>query len=132
VQALEPTETLGLAQAQLTELRRAHPTIDKFVIDVLLADVRRVDTLLLEALYVPVEMRVLRRLIDLTTLYGRDRAADGTVEITLTQQDLASMAGTSRSTANRVLRELEEAGAVQLSRNRIRVLDEASLHKLNA
>jgi CRP-like cAMP-binding protein len=129
VLALEPTETLAIDRVAFQALRRAHPTIDQFVIDVLLADVRRVDTLLLEALFAPVEHRLLRRLIDLTVLYGRDGDVGGPVEIALTQQDLASLAGTSRATANRVLRELEVAGILRLTRNRIHVVDVATLRK---
>ena len=72
VQALEPTETLSVSRVQFQALRRAHPTIDSFVIDVLLADVRRVNTLLLEALFAPVEQRLLRRLLDLAVVYGGD------------------------------------------------------------
>jgi len=128
VEALEPTETLSISQAQFQALRRAHPTIDQFVIDVLLAAVQRVDRLLLEALYDPVELRLLRRLLDLTRVYALDEH-DATVQIALTQQDLASMAGTSRSTANQVLRQLEEAGVVRLSRNRIHVLDRVALQQ---
>ena len=108
--------------------RRAHPTVDQFVIDVLLAAVQRVDRLLLDALYVPVEERVRSRLLDLTRVYARDQP-EGTVEIALTQQDLASMAGTSRTTTNRVLRQLEQAGVVRLSRNRIHVLDQVALQQ---
>lgn len=128
VQALEPTETLAISRAQFQSLRRAHPTIDSFVIDVLLADVLRVNTLLLEALFAPVEQRLLRRLVDLCGVYGTG-AVNGPVHIALTQQDLASLAGTSRATANRVLRELEDAGAVELTRNRIHVLDLPALRR---
>jgi CRP-like cAMP-binding protein len=49
--------------------------------------------------------------------------------VALTQDDLASLAGTSRATVNRVLRQAEEAGAVSLSRGRIRVTDRAMLTK---
>ena len=49
--------------------------------------------------------------------------------IPLTQEQLAEMAGTSRATVNRVLRQAEEAGAVSLSRGRIRVTDRALLVK---
>ena len=63
----------------------------------------RQNELLLEALYVPVERRVLRRLAELSALYaGRDSM------IPLTQEQLAEMAGTSRATVNRVLREEQE------------------------
>jgi CRP-like cAMP-binding protein len=129
VAALEPTETLSLDRTQFMALRKAYPHIDQFVIDVLIADVRRVDTYLLEALYASVEIRLVRRLLGLSDIYASGEA-DGSslgADIPLTQEDLASLAGTSRATANRVLRELEEAGAVSLSRNRIRVIDRSIL-----
>jgi CRP-like cAMP-binding protein len=65
-------------------------------------EVRRQNELLLEALYVSVERRVLRRLVELTNLYP---AKDGVQWIPLTQDVLAELAGTSRATVNRVLNE---------------------------
>jgi CRP-like cAMP-binding protein len=129
VMALEPTETLCIDRAQFQALRKAHPAVDQFVVDVLVATLRRVDALLLEALYAPVELRVVRRLLDLTRLYGREAPGPHGIEIALTQQDLAELAGTSRATANRVLRDLELAGAVTLTRNRIHVSDPSALQK---
>jgi CRP-like cAMP-binding protein len=120
VMALEPTETLSLDRAQFLTLRRTHPAIGQFVIDVLAGDLRRVNVLLMEALYAPVDRRLMRRLLGLAEMYGDH---GGGAEIQLTQEDLASMAGTARATANRVLRELEEEGVIALSRNRIRVID---------
>jgi CRP-like cAMP-binding protein len=80
--------------------------------------VRRQNELLLEALYVPVERRVLRRLAELSALYAaRDYV------IPLTQEQLAEMAGTSRATVNRVLREEQKRGTVELRRGRTVVLD---------
>lgn len=46
--------------------------------------------------------------------------------IPLTQEELAGLAGTSRATVNRVLREAERAGTLKLSRGKVAVLDEAS------
>jgi CRP-like cAMP-binding protein len=75
--------------------------------------VRRLDDLLLEALYIPVERRVLRRLVELGGTYaGRDG------EIPLTQEQLAELAGTSRATVNRVLRDEQRRGTVELRRGR--------------
>ncbi len=41
----------------------------------------------------------------------------------LTQEDIAAMAGTSRATVNRVLREEERLGAVALARGRTTLVD---------
>lgn len=122
--ALERTETLALHRDQFLELRREHPAVDRFLVAVLAAEVRRLDTQLMEALFLPVERRVLRRLLALTGVYGEEPNG---AEIPLTQDDLASLAGTSRATVNRVLRQAEEAGWVALGRARIRVLDHERL-----
>jgi CRP-like cAMP-binding protein len=66
----------------------------------------------------PVEGRVLRRLSELSALYD----GSGSV-IPLTQEQLAEMAGTTRATINRILREEQERGTVELRRGRVVVLD---------
>lgn len=91
-----------------------------------MANIGRVNVQLMEALFVPVDRRVVRRLLSLAEIYAaRDQVGDG--EVALTQDDLASLAGTSRATVNRVLRQAEDAGAVSLSRGRIKVTDRAPL-----
>jgi CRP-like cAMP-binding protein len=49
--------------------------------------------------------------------------------VPLTQEDLATMAGTSRATVNRVLGEAEKAGIVAVKRMRISVVDPQALEK---
>jgi CRP/FNR family cyclic AMP-dependent transcriptional regulator len=43
--------------------------------------------------------------------------------VPLTQEEIAELAGTSRATVNRVLREAERKGTVELRRGRTAVLD---------
>lgn len=121
--ALEKVETLALHRDEFDDLRRRHPSVEGLLVAALAAQVGRLSRLLVEALYVSADKRVVRRLVDLCELY-----ADGdTVDITVTQEDLASLAGTSRATANRVVGELEQAGAIAVSRGRISVVDAALL-----
>ena len=80
---------------------------------------RNLEERLLEALYLPVERRVLRRLRELT-----EHGADGQpLQVPLTQEELAELAGTTRSTINRILRDEEKRGTVKLERGRTTVLD---------
>ena len=72
---------------------------------------RRLSEQLTEAYYLSADERVVRRLAELAELY------DGSV---LPQEALAELAGTSRATVNRVLRDLER-GSVALGRARIEV-----------
>ncbi|WP_327148140.1 Crp/Fnr family transcriptional regulator [Nocardia sp. NBC_01329] len=124
VEAVENAETLTFSRAQLAALRRSYPEIDRVMIDTLAAQVRRLSAQVLEALYLPVETRVVRRLIDLAGIYGGSTAI---AEIRLNQQDLASMAGTTRATANKVLRDLQQRNILVLTRGRITVVDRAAL-----
>ncbi|HVF74930.1 MAG TPA: Crp/Fnr family transcriptional regulator [Acidimicrobiales bacterium] len=123
--ALEKTETLAVHRDEFEELRRKHPSVEGLLVAALSAQVARLSGLLVEALYVPADKRVARRLVDLTAVY-EDGSSEGT-EITVTQEDLASLAGTSRATANRVVGELEQAGALAVSRGRITVVDDGVL-----
>lgn len=124
VVALEPVETRVLMRTDFDELRRQQPSVERFLVEVLAAQVRRLSTHLLEALYLPVEARVVRRLADLAAVYATEAA---TVEIPLRQDDLASIAGTTRSTANRVLQQLVDDEIVALARGRIVILDAGTL-----
>lgn len=114
--AVEQVETLQLGRAEFESLRLSHPSVERLLLEYLSAMVQRLSTQLVEALYLPADKRLLRRLVQLDVEYGGG-------EIGITQEDLASMAGTTRSTANRVLHLSAIEGLVGLSRGKIRVLD---------
>jgi CRP-like cAMP-binding protein len=120
VAALEAGETHCVHRIDFDGLRKSHPGTAEVLIAILSGQVRRLSRHLLEALYVPADKRVLRRLLEVAALYD-----DGTVP--LNQEDVASLAGTSRATVNRVLREEEARGTVALGRGRTVVLDAAAL-----
>jgi CRP/FNR family transcriptional regulator, cyclic AMP receptor protein len=120
IMALEDAETFSVYQGDFERLREQHPTIDGVLIAFLAGEVRLLNERLLEALYVPAERRVQRRLAELAGLYG---GTAGAAEIPLTQEALAELAGTSRATVNRVLREEQERGTVELRRGKTIVLD---------
>lgn len=126
VVALEPSETLALHRDDFVQLRESVPQVDEMMTAALIAEVRRLAAALVDALYVPAERRVWRRLADLTQLYG-DTAP---IIIKVTQDDLAQLAGTTRPTANRTLRSGEHDGVVRLERGSIEILDLEALHRL--
>ena len=126
VQALQAAETRSIHRPDLARLRAAHPSVADVLVAVLAAGMRRLSRHLLEALYVPADTRVLRRLVELAATYDTGAAE---VSIPLRQEDLAAIAGTSRATVNRVLREEEARGTVRLERGRTTVLDRDALER---
>lgn len=124
VVALEPSETFSISRTSLAQLRRERPEVNELLVRLLAARIRRTNDLLAEALYVPADTRVVHRIRELAELYG---GGEGAHVIPLTQEEIATLAGTSRATVNRVLRAEQRAGSLELRRGRTKVLDPARL-----
>lgn len=118
--AVEHAETRSLRRKRFEELRLAQPAVDQFLIEMLAGQVRRLTSQLQEALFVSAEKRVLRRVNEMAQSYASSQRP---TVIPLTQDDIASMAGTSRPTANRVLKAAEADGLLVIARGRIEVSD---------
>lgn len=127
VEALEEAETFCVYEGEFARLRREQPQVTEIVVGFLANEVRMLNERLLEALYVPAERRLLRRLSELARLYGADIEAG--VDIPLTQEELAGLAGTSRATVNAVLRDAQTHGLVELRRGNTRILDLEELNR---
>ena len=90
---------------------------------------KRLSDHLLEALFLPTDRRVIRRLLDLCEQY--EAGPDRPVVIPLTQTDIAELAGATRPSTNRVLRTLETDGLLRLRRGQVEVVDRPGLRRLD-
>src|SRR4051794_29493585 len=118
VVALEKAETRAIHKLDFDALRARHPAVADILARALALRVRRLSELLVEAHYEPADRRVLRRLAE----FG----SDGGV-VPLTQEELSNLAGTSRATINRIVRDAQSRGELAVRRGRIEVLDAAAL-----
>lgn len=119
---LDEVQTVAVAGDDFEGLRQRLPAVDRFLVDVLASQVRRLSGQLVESLHVDADTRIARRLATLAEAYGGEPPV-----IPVTQDDIASMAGTTRPTVNRALKLLETAGTIALARGRITVVDAAAL-----
>jgi CRP/FNR family cyclic AMP-dependent transcriptional regulator len=124
--AVGELETLVLRREDFTVLRDRFPAIDRLLVEALAMQVERLSRHLLESLFVPVEQRIVRRLIAVAGLYG---GLEPGIVVPLTQEDLAGLAGSTRPTVNSVLRRLAADGAVLLGRGKIEVVDPAIIRR---
>ena len=120
VTALQPCETISLRRRQFEKLLELHPQVHAFLLASLAAQVERLSEHLLEVLFSPTSRRVQRRLLVLSAEFGDE-------PITITQEDLALMAGTTRTTVNEILHDLEQGGSIRVGRGRLEVVDRAAL-----
>jgi CRP/FNR family cyclic AMP-dependent transcriptional regulator len=128
IRSLDRTETLVVSGEAFTELRSRHPRLNELLLELASARIPRLSGQLVEALFVRADKRVLRRVLALAELHGGGLA--GTT-IPVRQDDVAELAGTSRPTVNRALKEAEAGGAVVLGRGRITVVDPDRLAALS-
>jgi len=119
VTALEATETMMLDREAFAALREERPSVDDYLINAYIAEVRRLSSSLLEALYLPVDKRVLRRVLELGELYGDDES----ISVPLGQDEIAQIAGVTRQTVNKVLTKAQQDGALRIERGRLEILD---------
>ena len=120
VSALEDGETRSVFRDDFARLQRSHPGVKDVLLRLLAEQVRRTSDRIVEAHHVDADTRVRRRLCELAETYG---GGDEEPVVPLTQEDLAAIAGTSRATVNRVLREEEKRGSLALERGRVTLRD---------
>jgi CRP-like cAMP-binding protein len=119
--ALDFVETIVIDRELLPNLRAEHRQIEGFIVEALAIEVRRLAQQVVEAMYVPVDKRLWRRLEEMTAVFGAD--GQRATSLPITQELLAQLSGCTRSTANRVLRAGEHAGVVEIRRGQIQILD---------
>ena len=106
--ALEDGETFSLyPMPRAGSLKE--PSVSELLFRFLTNEVRLLNQRLLDALYLPVERRVLRRLVELAELY---RAGDGAVVVALPQEvRIASWRAPQAPTVNQVCAGCRSAGS---------------------
>jgi CRP-like cAMP-binding protein len=123
--AIDDVETLTLDEAGFRSLREGHPGVDRFLLMVLSNRLRETNTQLLEARYVTGAQRLYRCVLRLAEQFD---AVGGGV-IPLRQSDVASMAGVTRPTANRLLRQAAQDGVIAIGRKQLEVIDAPMLRQ---
>lgn len=122
VVALRDTELLCLPSAAFNQLQATNLPFNQCVVTCLNLRLSQAMAMIHAGRTRSPEQRIALSLSRL--FWSRTRQLD------LTQDELASLAGMSRQTANRVLNVLQEQGVISLSMNRIKILDDTALTQL--
>lgn len=71
--------------------------------------------------------RMTGMLLDLARQYGVPADKGTCIDISLTNQELANLIGTTRETANRILNDFRRSGVLEVDRQKITIIDEKKL-----
>jgi len=130
-QAMEPTGLMSIARYDFLSLLRRFPPLSLAVIAELGRRLRSASDLVHSLAVERVARRIARTLLKMADAAGVPAEGGGTlIDVTLTRQDVADMAGTTVETAIRTMSRLRQQGVIATKRGRVVVLDSAQLRNV--
>jgi CRP/FNR family transcriptional regulator len=121
------TSTLTLHRAAFLHTINTCPPIAAAILEVMAARLRQTTAYAEQLAGFSAARRVARQLAALAERHGVPEGSAVRIDLRLTQDDLASLAGTTRETVNRVLSHLRDQGIIRVERAQVVVLDRGRL-----
>jgi CRP/FNR family transcriptional regulator len=127
VETLDELQAIAVLGADMRRLLRQHPDIAVKLVIALGRRLREANERLARQSFQTVQSRVALVLDGLVRQAQSEGASERDVLVTITQADIAQLAGSSRESASRFLAVLERANVISQGRGRITVHDPAAL-----
>lgn len=127
--AAEPATVLRISRVQLHELMRSNPAVMNALMTSIGALIRRLTEQASDLVFLDLTGRVAKLLVQLVDDKGPALSGPATLDLGLTQTDLAHMVGASRPALNRILQALSSRGWITVEGRRIVVRDRAGLRR---
>jgi CRP/FNR family cyclic AMP-dependent transcriptional regulator len=128
-QAMRPTVALTLHRAAFLHTIEACPPIAASVLEAMAARLRHTTVYAEQLTSHSAPRRVVRQLLHLATEHGVPEGSATRIDLRLTQDDLASLSGTTRETVNRVLSSLRDQQLIRVERTQVSVLSMERLER---
>jgi len=129
VETLDVVDAIAVLGPDMRRLLREHPDISVRLVISLGRRLREANERIARQSFQTVQSRVAGVLRQLVLQAQAEGAADADVLVTVTQADVAKLAGSSRESASRFLAVLERAGIISQGRGRLTVHDPAALER---
>jgi len=129
VETLDEVEAIAILGSDMRRLLREHPDIAVKLVISLGRRLRAANERLVRQSFQTVQSRVAGVLGQLVRQAQSEGAGERDVLITITQADIAQLAGSSRESASRFVAVLERAGIVTQGRGRLTVHEPAALER---
>lgn len=121
VEALDEVEALAILGQDMRRLMRDHPDIGVRLVIGLGRRLREANERLARQSFQTVQSRVAEVLVQLVDQARMEGAGESDVLVTITQADIAQLAGSSRESASRFMAVLERAGVLTQGRGRVTI-----------
>lgn len=132
VVALDAVEALAISHEDFRATLGEHPSMALALLRVLSDRLREADTMRIQLAGYTAMGRVAFCLLELCERFGREEAGALSIELPLSQDELAGWAGTSLESVGRSLQSMRRLGWIETRRRAIRVLDREALRRASA
>lgn len=122
-QAMEPTVVASIHRDDYHRLLQQYPALALRVIEVLGHRLREAQEMIKSMAVERVERRIARVLLKLAAITGSSNENGIVIELPLTRQDIAEMAGTTVETAIRTMSKFKKDGLIQTKRGQVTILE---------
>ncbi len=129
-EALEATETLTLHREDFMRFIQANPDFALHVLQTMARRIRRLNNQVSDIFFLDLPARLARQLLELADEHGRTTPEGITIQIALTQTDLAEMTGATRVSINKALGRFRRAGWVKVSGRKFTIVKRQELINL--
>ena len=129
-QAMEPTVVASIYRDDFLRLLKQYPALALGLIEELGRRLREAQETITSMAVERVERRIARILLKLAATTGSSSEEGIVIEMPLTRQDIAEMAGTTVETTIRTMSKFRKKGLVQTKRGRVTILEPHQLVRL--
>ena len=129
-QAMEPTVVASIYRDDFLRLLKQYPALALGLIEELGRRLREAQETITSMAVERVERRIARILLKLAATTGSSNEGGIVIEMPLTRQDIAEMAGTTVETTIRTMSKFRKKGLVQTKRGRVMILEPHQLVKI--
>lgn len=122
-QTMRPTTVLTLHRAAFLHTIHTCPPIAAAVLEAMAQRLRQTTVFAEHLANLSAPQRVVRQIVDLAAQHGVSEGSTTRIDLRMTQDELASLSGTTRETVNRVLSSLRDQGLIRVERMCMSILN---------
>ncbi|MBI5198770.1 MAG: Crp/Fnr family transcriptional regulator [Nitrospirae bacterium] len=124
VTAFEDSKAVLINREDFLNLIGKHPEVALKIMSILSKRLRKADERIASLVFLDAHGKVARSLLDLIQEQGKKTEEGIVIDLKLRREELSDLAGLTRETTTRVLKDFETAGAIRRERKRLIILRE--------
>ncbi len=128
--AIEDCRLLAIDRRDFMSFLRTDPEIAIKLLSVLATRLKRVSELVEDTLFLNISLRLAKKLLSLSRVYGEKTAGGTRLDLQLSQEEWGDLIGATRESVNKQLRKWIDGGVIRIDDGYMVILDADELERL--